>query len=92
MTDQICVIDFGESFHFSLPPANLGMPDNYLPPDVLLEDAESIGLACDLWAPRYTLFEIRQKIALFYLIFDPEELPAEMIRFFSKFPERWWDK
>ena len=36
LTDRICVIDFGESFPISSPPADLGIPENYLPPEVLL--------------------------------------------------------
>lgn len=36
LTDQICVVDFGESFPISSPPADLGIPENYLPPEVLL--------------------------------------------------------
>ncbi|KAI1347920.1 kinase-like protein [Xylaria sp. FL0043] len=93
LTDQICIIDFGESFPISSPPEDLGMPENYLPPEVLLEDQENaIGPACDLWALGCTLFEIRQQIPLFYMIYDKDELLAEMVRFFGKLPEPWWDK
>ncbi|KAK7433291.1 hypothetical protein QQZ08_000229 [Neonectria magnoliae] len=87
LTDQICVIDFGESFPISSPPDDLGIPENYLPPEVLLEEANAIGPACDLWALGCTLFEIRQQIPLFYMIFDDQELVAEMVRFFGKLPE-----
>lgn len=35
-SDEICVIDFGESYYFDDPPEFLGMPENYLPPEELL--------------------------------------------------------
>ncbi|RYP82135.1 hypothetical protein DL769_001740 [Monosporascus sp. CRB-8-3] len=92
LTDQICVIDFGESFPISSPPTDLGIPENYLPPEVLLGQENAIGLACDLWALGCTLFEIREQLPLFYMIFDKDELLAEMVRFFGKPPQTWWDK
>lgn len=91
LTDQICVIDFGESFPISSPPADLGIPENYLPPEVLLGQDNAVGLASDLWALGCTLFEIREQIPLFYMIFDTDELLAEMVRFFGKPPQAWWD-
>jgi len=92
LTDQICVIDFGESFSISSPAADLGIPENYLPPEVLLGEENPIGPACDIWALGCTLFEVRQQIPLFYMIFDTDELLAEMVRFFGKLPKTWWDK
>ncbi|CAG7565810.1 unnamed protein product [Fusarium equiseti] len=78
LTNEICVIDFGESFTFSSPP------------EVLLDLPDAVGPACDLWALGCTLFEIREQIPLFYMIYDNDELLAEMVRFFGKFPEVWW--
>ncbi|KAG8164502.1 hypothetical protein KVR01_006420 [Diaporthe batatas] len=92
LTDQICVIDFGESFPISSPPEHLGTPENYLPPEVLLEQENAISPACDLWALGCTLFEVRQQLALFYMIFDKDELLAEMVRFFGKPPKELWDR
>ncbi|KIH90538.1 hypothetical protein SPBR_00574 [Sporothrix brasiliensis 5110] len=92
LTNQICVIDFGESYAISSPPADLGMPENYLPPEVLLDEESAVGPACDLWALGCTLFEIRQQIPLFYMIYDTDDLLSEMVRFFGKMPQGWWDK
>ncbi len=92
LTDQICVIDFGESFPISSPPAELGIPENYLPPEVLLGQENAIGLTCDLWALGCTLFEIRERLPLFYMIFGEDEILAEMVRFFGKPPQTWWEK
>ena len=90
LTDQICVIDFGESFPILSPPKELGIPENYLPPELLLEDEGTISPACDLWALGCTLFEIRQQIPLFYMIFGRDELLAEIVRFFGKLPKTSW--
>jgi serine/threonine-protein kinase SRPK3 len=92
MTDQICIIDFGESYPTSSPPENLGIPENYLPPEVLLEVEKSIGPASDLWALGCTIFEIRRQMPLFYMINDWDKLLAEMVGFFGKLPERLWEK
>lgn len=92
LTDQICVIDFGESFSTSSPPSDMGIPENCIPPEVLLEEKNAIGRGCDLWALGCTLFEIRKQIPLFYMIYDIDELLAEMVRFFGKLPDGWWDK
>ncbi|KAJ4411618.1 hypothetical protein N0V82_008987 [Gnomoniopsis sp. IMI 355080] len=92
LTDRICVIDFGESFPISAPPESIGIPENYLPPEVLLEQDNAIGLGSDLWALGCTLFEIREQLPLFYMIFDKDELLAEMVRFFGKPPQAWWEK
>lgn len=92
LTDEICVIDFGEYYPIASPPADLGIPENYLPPEVLLNQENAISQACDIWALGCTLFEIRKQLALFYMIFDRDELLAEIVRFFGKLLVEWWDK
>lgn len=91
LTDQICVIDFGESFRMQSPPADLGIPENYLPPEVLIEGDSATSAFCDLWALGCTLFEIRRQIPLFYMI-SGDELIVDMVGFFGKLPETWWEK
>ncbi|PTD06568.1 hypothetical protein FCULG_00007189 [Fusarium culmorum] len=58
----------------------LGIPKNYLPPEVLLDLPDAVGPACDLWALGCTLFEIREQLPLFYMIYDSDELfkPTEI--------------
>lgn len=92
LTDDVCVIDFGESYFFSSPPEDLGMPEHYLPPEVLMDEDGAIGPACDIWALGCTLFEIRQQIPLFYMLPDTDELLTDMVRLFGKLPATWWDK
>ncbi|KAK4466308.1 kinase-like domain-containing protein [Cladorrhinum samala] len=97
LTEDICVIDFGESYPVDSPPEDLGIPENYLPPDILLQNEEEPlrdvnGPACDVWALGCTLFEIRQQIPLFYMIYDRDELVAECVRFFGKLPDGWWSE
>jgi serine/threonine-protein kinase SRPK3 len=84
LTDDIARIDFGESYPMSSPPADLGIPEEYLPPEVLIEGGAAIGVGSDLWALGCTLFEIRRQMALFYIINKKDELLAEMVYFFRK--------
>jgi serine/threonine protein kinase len=64
----------------SSPPVELGIPDDYLPPEVM-KDEQSIRVACDLWALGCTLFEIRRQMQLFYMINGKDELLTEMTSF-----------
>ncbi|KAJ4307741.1 hypothetical protein N0V84_012525 [Fusarium piperis] len=92
LSDQIAVIDFGESYPFSSPPEDLGIPDHYLPPDLLLDERLAPGPAADLWALGCTLFEIRQQHSLFQATNDPDSVLAHIVRLFGKLPEKLWDK
>ena len=92
LTDEICVVDFGEAFPITSPPEAIGIPENYLPRELLLDEDGPISKACDIWALGCSLFEIRQQVALFYMISDPEEILSEIVRFFGKFPEEWWSE
>ncbi len=91
LTDQICLVDFGEAFRTSSPPEELGTPREYLPPELLLEGGEAaIGPASDLWALGCTLFEIRQQMPLFYMLADEDEQLAEMVGLLGKLPDQLW--
>ncbi|OJJ42504.1 hypothetical protein ASPZODRAFT_2119916, partial [Penicilliopsis zonata CBS 506.65] len=90
LTDTMCVIDFSEAYSISAPPEALGMPENYLPPEALQEEENSVGLSCDIWALACTLFGIHEQIPLFYMIYDRVELLAEMVRLFGQPPRAWW--
>ena len=65
---------------------------HYLPPELLLEQKDAVGVACDIWALGCTLFEIRQQIPLFYMMFDAEDTLIEMVQFLGKMPQHWWDE
>ncbi|RMD41390.1 hypothetical protein DV735_g3724, partial [Chaetothyriales sp. CBS 134920] len=92
LTDQICVIDFGQCHPISSPPPGLGIPQHYQPIEVLLEVEYPIGLASDLWALGCTLHEIRQQMPLFYMIPEKDELIGEIFSLFGKPPQILWDK
>ncbi|RMD41388.1 hypothetical protein DV735_g3723, partial [Chaetothyriales sp. CBS 134920] len=92
LTDQICVIDFGESYPVASPPPELGIPQQYQPPELLLELEHPVGLASDLWALACTLFEIRQQTPLFHMIDKKDDLIAYIFRCFGKPPQLLWDK
>jgi serine/threonine protein kinase len=54
VVDEILVIDFGESYDVTNPPEELGIPESYRPPELVLENTP--GFECDLWALGCTLF------------------------------------
>lgn len=76
----------------SSPPVDLGIPENYLPPEVIIDDENAIGPACDLWALGCTLFEIRRQMQIFYMVYGKDELLTEMVQYFGRLPEKWWSK
>ncbi|KAH8585912.1 hypothetical protein B0O99DRAFT_529742 [Bisporella sp. PMI_857] len=92
LMEQICIIDFGEPFQSLLPLASIGIPEDYLSPEVILEGGASIRLASDLWALGCTLYEISHQKPLFYVINDRDELLAEIVGFFGKLLDKWWGK
>lgn len=70
-------------FPVSSPPEYVGTPDDYLPPEVLLEQENPVGLACDIWALGCTFFGIRQQIPISDMIYDPDDLIVEIASFFG---------
>ncbi|RDW93837.1 uncharacterized protein DSM5745_01159 [Aspergillus mulundensis] len=88
-TDQICVIDFGESFNVSDPPEHNGIPFDYAPPELALWGA--FGPSSDIWALALTMFEIRLGRKLF-LCPEADVSPylCALVHYFGKLPEPWW--
>ena len=43
MTNEACVIDFGESFEVSSPPEDLGIPQSYCSPELVLDKIAGVG-------------------------------------------------
>ncbi|KAL3482097.1 kinase-like domain-containing protein [Aspergillus californicus] len=90
-TERICVIDFGEAFDNTSPPAHgTGIPEPYRAPESVLE--EKCGFASDIWALAATLYEIRKGRPLFRPILCEEGggYLATLVRLFGPMPEAWW--
>ncbi|KAG6008247.1 hypothetical protein E4U43_000189 [Claviceps pusilla] len=93
MLPEIALIDFGQSYLACAPPPDLGTPECYLPPEMLIDErSDPVGLPCDIWALGCTLFEMRLQIPLFDTLYGPDEVLDEMVTFFGKFPPHWWAK
>lgn len=91
VTDQASVIDFGESFQSSEPPEDLGTPQAYRSPELVLE--KRAGIASDIWALGCTLFEIRTGRKLFATFDDDADDHIFVIALLlGKLPEPWWDE
>ncbi|KAM7215388.1 Protein kinase-like domain containing protein [Rhypophila decipiens] len=83
------LIDFGECFHISDPPEDVGTPGYYRSPELLLEG--KFGIASDLWALAFTLFEIRTGRKLFESFDDSDDDYLEaMCLVLGRLPEPWW--
>ncbi|KAF2488402.1 kinase-like protein [Lophium mytilinum] len=89
LTNEISIIDFGESFDIASPPKELGTPTAYCSPEVLFDS--SPNLASDLWALACTISEIRSGRRLFRdWDGDGEDPKFQMVQLLGKFPEPWW--
>jgi serine/threonine-protein kinase SRPK3 len=97
LSDEICLIDYGVSFHKEDPPSNYYIPLPYLPPEgfALSDDNETYppidSVGGDMWALGCTLFEIRMQVELFYMLEGRDEHLDEMVRLFGKLPQALWD-
>jgi serine/threonine-protein kinase SRPK3 len=89
VTDQACIIDFGESFEASNPPDDIGIPQAYRSPELVFDKVAGIG--SDLWALGCTLFEIRTGRKLFGTYDDDvDDHLYCMALLLGRFPESWW--
>lgn len=59
VSDDIAVIDFGESFLANNAPKSTGIPGPYCPPEGWIEDCGTFGFGSDLWALGCSIFEVR---------------------------------
>lgn len=88
ITDQICIIDFGESYELSSPPEYLGIPEGYRSPELIFDN--TIGMASDVWALACTLYETRAGSPLFENFFGTEsEIIRQIETVFGTLPEPW---
>lgn len=91
--DKICIIDFGEAYHTHTPTDFLGIPEDYLPSEILLE-VGSPGISCDLWALGCAIFEIMFQSQLFDSFWseDKDKILASIVYKFGKLPLNIWKR
>lgn len=87
-TEDIYVIDSGESFNISKPPESLSVPRSYSPPELIVE--RRAGLASDVWALGCTLFAIRTE-RKFIDPFDenPDDRLCSIVETLGSPPAKW---
>lgn len=61
VSDDIAVIDFGESFLASNAPEATGIPLSYRAPEGFFENCDTFGFGSDIWALGCSIFEVRNK-------------------------------
>ncbi|KAG4430751.1 hypothetical protein IFR05_013772 [Cadophora sp. M221] len=89
ISDQVSIIDFGESYHMSCPPEDLGITASFRAPELLF--GNTIGVGCDLWALACTIYEVRTMTPLFEnFMDDDDEVIMQMVPLLGKLPEPWW--
>lgn len=62
ISDDIAIVDFGESYEINNPPSSLGIPKKYAAPEIFFEQTPT--LASDIWSLAFTLIEFRLKTNL----------------------------
>jgi serine/threonine protein kinase len=70
VSNNIAVIDFGESFFASAPPEQTGIPPHYGAPETFLDKCGDLGFASDLWALACTICYVRVRCEPFLDIGD----------------------
>lgn len=63
VADEIAIIDFGESFEISDPPATLGIPRRYAAPELIF-GGHKPGPGSDMFALACTIYELRRHTIL----------------------------
>lgn len=88
-TDDICIIDFGESYQAAHPPALLGIPNQYRSPELFFD--KKAGIPSDLWAFACTVYEIVSGLCLFRdFDGDGEETMQSWAELLGRMPDPWW--
>ncbi|CZS88934.1 related to protein kinase [Rhynchosporium graminicola] len=91
ISEQACIIDFGESFDVTNPPEDVGIPQVYCSPEYTLDRIVDIG--CDIWSLGCTIFEIRTGQKSFDTFDDDQdEYLWKMTMILGKLPEPWWSQ
>lgn len=70
VSNDIAVIDFGESFLASEPPEYTGIPQHYRSPEMFLDKCYALGFGSDLWALGCTISQVRVGCEPFFDIGD----------------------
>jgi serine/threonine-protein kinase SRPK3 len=60
VSDDVAVIDFGESFLVANAPSVTGIPNSYCAPEGFFESASTFGFGSDIWALGCSIFAIRR--------------------------------
>ncbi len=87
----IYLVDLGETFHLTAPPAKgLGTPASYCAPECHFDLAASTQT--DIWALACTIFEIRAGYQLFQAFMGEyeDEVAQQVVTALGKMPEPWW--
>ncbi|PVH79375.1 kinase-like protein [Cadophora sp. DSE1049] len=93
ISQESCLIDFGESFSISQPPSDLGIPGPYRSPELILDKSAGVGFGSDIWALGCSLFEIRTGRKLFCPFDDEDnEYLCTFVQVLGKLPEPWWSE
>jgi serine/threonine protein kinase len=88
VTNEAYIIDPGESFRVLDPPEELGIPEIYRSPELLLDKTARLG--SDLWAHGCTLFEIRTGRKPFNTMdVDADDVLYNIV-VLGRLPEPWW--
>lgn len=87
---ELIVVDFGQSFFYGNPPADVAGTLCYLAPEVLFE--QEVSFWSDIWALGCIIFEIRSGHPLFESFFgNHSDVVLQIVRRLGKLPEPWWN-
>lgn len=90
LSEDILLIDFGQSFHSKSPPSQpTELSLSYSAPELLFDGMPTTY--ADIWALACTIYEIRAGTELFASFFGTEdEIIRQIVQTLGKLPEPWW--